>query len=103
MKVKEFAKMHNVHPNTVRYWAMKGLIQCSYEYRGKKLRAYLVDVSEDSKRPQLKPGPRPVEVVMNEKEDDLPPWDQVTVDQAIEESSLKQMSDEDWEKLSQNC
>ncbi|MBE5781989.1 MAG: hypothetical protein E7329_01580 [Clostridiales bacterium] len=87
MKVKDFAKMHNVHPNTVRLWALRGLIRCSYEYRGPRGRAYLCDVDEKSRRPQLKPGPRPVEEVMA---DDAPPWDQLSMDQAIKELEEKQ-------------
>ena len=86
MKVKEYAKKHNVHPNTVSLWAYRGLIECTYKYRGKKKKAYIADINENSPPPHLKSGPRPIKDV---KINDEPPWDQVTIDQAIKELEAK--------------
>lgn len=83
MKVKEYAQLHHVHPNTVSLWARRGLIECKYALRGSAL--YICDINPNSKPPQLKPGPRPIEEVEKNLIDGLPPWDQISIDQAIEE------------------
>lgn len=89
MTIEEYAAKCKVHPNTVRMWALRGLIDVGYEVRGKG--QYVYNIPEKAKPPKLRPGPRPMEQVYQEMSmknvkpineplnPDEPPWDQLSV------------------------